>query len=74
MMEQGAIVFPTVVCGPGLLCLADLPKQIVFLLLKLVVAGSQCLCSIFGYFLFSKKALFFTAASSRSRWAYSCCF
>src|ERR1043166_7499086 len=51
MVEQSAIVFSTVVCGSGLLCLADLAKQIVFLLLKLVVAGLQHLSSIFSCFL-----------------------
>src|SRR5258708_3934296 len=47
MMEQSAIVLPTVVCWSRLLCLTDLAKQIVFLFLQLVVARLQRLSSIF---------------------------
>src|ERR1041385_6079992 len=54
-MKQGAIVLPTVVRGSGLLSLADLAKQVVFLFLKLVIAGLQSLSSIFGCLLLGQN-------------------
>ena len=40
------------VLRPGLLCLADLAKQVIFLFLKLAVAGLQGLRAICGGLLF----------------------
>src|SRR6266436_4019619 len=45
------------VCGSGLLCLADLEKQVVLLFLKLTIAGLQSLSAIFGCVLFEENRL-----------------
>ena len=56
-MEQRPAVLATAICRPGLLRLTDLEKQIIFLLLKFVVAGLQGLSVIRGSLLLLQNRL-----------------
>src|SRR5207249_3352349 len=57
VVEQGPVVFTTIIRRSGLLRPADLKKQVVFLLLKLVVAGLQSLRAICSGLLFGQDRL-----------------
>ena len=51
------------VLRPGLFCLADLAKQVIFLFLKLAVAGLQGLVRFVAACCSANAALFFASAS-----------
>ena len=57
MVGQSLVVLTTIVRGSGLLRLTNLEKQIVFLLLKLIIAGLQSLSAMCSGLLFGEDRL-----------------